>query len=324
MGREFNILVTAASRRVAMIRGFILALAGLGLRGKVVCADSDPLSASLRFCHGHHIVPLSSAPEYIDRILDICRKEQVHMVVPTIDEELETFARRREEFLALGVLPLVSSAQTCRICRDKRLTWQFFKDHGLPFAETFLPEEFDYAKARYPLFIKPRKGRGSVGAHRIANERELRFFTTYVHEPVIQRYLPGQEFTVDALAGLDGRILSIVPRERMVIRSGVCDRGMTRLLPDMIEVSRKILETLGVTGPVNLQCKLYNGETTFFEVNPRFSGAIQLTTAAGADFFSLVLREAMGERVPPAIGEFTDRFLMLSYEESVFEPGPGS
>jgi len=74
-----------------------------------------------------------------------------------------------------------------------------------------------------------------------------------------------------------------------------------------------------VVGPVNMQCKASNGKITFFEINPRFSGAIQLTIASGADFFTMIIAEGMGLRPKPAIGDFKDNFLMLSYEESIFE-----
>ena len=45
--------------------------------------------------------------------------------------------------------------------------------------------------------------------------------------PIVQEYLDGPEFTIDVLCDFDGRPLSIVPRERVVIRAGVIDRGRT-------------------------------------------------------------------------------------------------
>lgn len=319
MRNNFNILITAASRRVAMIRGFARALAELGVEGRIHVCDTDSLSPGLRFCDKYHIVPMSDSPDYIPTILEICNRERINLLVPTIDEELPLFGRHKRDFEEIGVIALVSDEKAGTICNDKYLTARFFKENGFPFATTQLPHEIDFENVTYPLFIKPRRGRGSVGVFPIHNENELRFFINYVKKPVVQRFLSGKEYTVDVLAGLDGRILSIVPRERIVIRSGVCDRGRTWRDERLIELSRSICEKLGVVGPVNLQCKIQDGEITFFEINPRFSGAIQLTVAAGADFFSTIIREAMGERPAPAIGEFTDQLLMISYEESIFE-----
>ncbi len=302
-----------------MIRGFKDALTKLGIKGSVIATDTDKLSPGLRFCDRFHLVPLSGSEKYIPRILQICKEEKVSLMVPTIDEELQVFGQHKRDFLAIGVTPLVSDENVGMLCRDKYLTAGFFKKHGFPFAETFLPSQLDYETIDYPLFIKPRVGRGSVGAYPIRNETELRFFSSYVENPVIQRFLPGKEYTIDVLTSLDGKILSVVPRERLVIRAGVCDKGKTYKGRDLIDISVAICEKLGTIGPANLQCKIFNGSISFFEINPRFSGAIQLTVASGADFFSLIIKDALGESPEPAIGKFKDGFLMLSYEESIFE-----
>jgi carbamoyl-phosphate synthase large subunit len=55
-----------------------------------------------------------------------------------------------------------------------------------------------------------------------------------------------------------------------------------------------------------------------FEVNPRFSGGIPLSIAAGADFPRMLVQLARGRRVDPAIGRFQDGLWMTSYETSVF------
>jgi carbamoyl-phosphate synthase large subunit len=58
-----------------------------------------------------------------------------------------------------------------------------------------------------------------------------------------------------------------------------------------------------------------------FEINPRFSGGIALTIAAGADFPSLMLQMALGRRLMPRIGEFRDDLWISKYESAVFLQG---
>lgn len=319
MKPEFNVLVTAASRRVAMIRGFTRAIMEMGINGSVQATDTDKNSPGLRFCDKFHIVPLSGSKKYIPTILGICKKENIDLVVPTIDEELPLFGKNKKMFEAEGIVPLVSDEGVDLTCNDKYKTAQFFIDNQFPFAQTLLPAEIDFKSIQYPLFIKPRSGRGSVKAFPVQNEKELRFFLDYVEDPVIQPFLKGTEYTIDVMAGFDGRILSVVPRERIVIRSGVCDRGRTCKNEKLMAISKLICEKLGVMGPVNLQCMVDNGRITFFEINPRFSGAIQLTVAAGADFFAMIIKEALGLKPEPEIGKFQDNLMMMSYEESLFE-----
>ncbi len=63
-----------------------------------------------------------------------------------------------------------------------------------------------------------------------------------------------------------------------------------------------------------------DGVATVFEINPRFSGGIPLTIAAGADFPRLLVELARGRRVSAQIGRFQEGLWMSSYEASVFMP----
>jgi carbamoyl-phosphate synthase large subunit len=318
--REMNVLITAASRRVPLIQAFSQALKRLGLRGNVVTTDMNNLSPGLYFGSKHYIVPLTTDPQYIPIIKWICFRERIHLLIPTIDDELPLFGRHTEEFLATGIRVAVSSEQTNLICNDKYASAEFFLSRGIPFAHTWLPEQLEYAKLRYPLFLKPRNGRGSVGAFTINNERELRFFLDYVPGPVVQEYLEGKEYTVDLLADFSGKVISVVPRERMVVRSGVTDRGQTVNDPEMIRLAISAAQALGIRGPANVQMKVDGGSATIFEINPRFSGGIPLTIAAGADFPLWLIEMCRGRRVRPCIGKFTDGLIMACYESAIFLP----
>jgi carbamoyl-phosphate synthase large subunit len=183
-----------------------------------------------------------------------------------------------------------------------------------------MPGELNFGLLQYPLFLKPRIGRGSVGAFAIHNERELRFFLEYVPDPIVQEFLQGKEFTIDLLADFGGKVISAVPRERMVVRSGVTDRGQTLNHSGMIQLAVRTAEALDIRGPANIQVKLNNGTATLFEVNPRFSGGIPLTIAAGADFPAWLIEMCSGRKVRPCIGKFTDRLIMVCYESAIFLP----
>jgi carbamoyl-phosphate synthase large subunit len=316
--REMNILITAASRRVVLIQGFVNALKRLGIRGHVITTDMSPLSPGLYFSDSHYIVPLTTDRRYIPIIKSICFKERIRLLIPTIDDELPLFGAQADKFLATGVRVAVSSAQTNIICNDKHLTARFLSERNIPAANTWLPSELDFTRLTFPLFLKPRSGRGSVGAHLIADEHELRFFLNYVPDPVVQEFLPGREFTIDLLADFGGKVISVVPRERLVIRSGVSDRGRTWNHRGMIDLAIRTAEALEIRGPANIQVMLHNDHASIFEVNPRFSGGIPLTLAAGADFPTWLVEMCCGRRVRSFVGKFIDGLMMACYESALF------
>jgi len=301
-----------------LIQAFINALKRLGIKGTVITTDMSRLSPGLYFGNKHYIVPLTTDPEYIPIIKSICFKERIQLLIPTIDDELPLFGKYRNDFQAVGIHVAVSSLQTGEICNDKYKSANFLLNKGLPFAASWLPEELDFAKLEYPLFLKPRNGRGRGSAYTINNGDELNFFLKYVEHPVVQEYLNGKEYTIDLLADFDGQIISAVPRERMVIRSGVTDRGKTLNHPAMIKVAVRTAEALDIRGPANIQIKLHNDVPTVFEVNPRFSGGIPLTIAAGADFPAWLIKMSCGQKVHPCIGKFTDKLIMTCYESAIF------
>jgi carbamoyl-phosphate synthase large subunit len=262
-------------------------------------------------------VPLATDPAYIPELLAICQAERVRLAVPTIDDELPMFGAARQAFADIGVIAACSPEETAAICNDKYLTCDHLAKRGVPAAQSWLPSELP-ADVALPLFIKPRGGRGGVAAFPAHTRKELEFFTGYVPTPVVQEFLGGAEFTIDVLCDFDGTPLSIVPRERVVIRAGVIDRGRTVKSAALIELAQRACGALSFAGPINIQCRMRGDQPVIFEINPRFSGGIPLTIAAGADFPRLLLKLATGAAVEPAIGRFKDNLWMTNYEASVF------
>ncbi|MEZ5316959.1 MAG: ATP-grasp domain-containing protein [Vicinamibacterales bacterium] len=311
-----NVLITAGSRRVPLVQAFQQALrAGGG--GHVVVTDINPLSPTVYVADRACRVPLSSDPGYLDAVLDICRTERVGLVIPTIDEELSVFARGVERFASEGIRVVVSPPATADACFDKVETSRVLQAHGVAAADTCTPATLPAAPA-FPLFIKPRFGRGSVGAFRVRNARELAFFRDYVQDPVVQTYLDGPEFTIDVLCDFDGSPLAVVPRERVVVRAGVVDRARTVRDPRLIELGLACANAMAFVGAVNIQCRIVGGTPVVFEINPRFSGGIPLTIAAGADFPRVIVDLARDRPVAPFVGHFLDGLWMTNYESSVF------
>jgi carbamoyl-phosphate synthase large subunit len=86
----------------------------------------------------------------------------------------------------------------------------------------------------------------------------------------------------------------------------------------LIALAMACARALPLAGAVNIQCRLVDGAPVVFEINPRFSGGIPLTIAAGADFPRMLVDLARGRRVAPAIGRFRDGLWMTSFESAVF------
>ncbi len=317
---KINILITAASRKVALVKGFVELKNRFEFMGKVIAVDCEPLSPALHFADDFYIVPLIEDRNYFPSLEKIMEKERITLVIPTMDLELPLWAERFMAYKERGIIVACSGKKAAEISNDKMKTYEFFAENSIKTPETWNKEEIlNLTRYDFPLFLKPRFGRGSINCYKVSNEEELFFYLKRVEEPVIQQYIRGQEFTVDLISDFRSNVLSIVPRKRLTVRAGISDRGQTFYDEGIIKTSKLIAEKLGIRGAANIQGFITdNSEVFFTEINPRFSGGIQLTKAAGVNFMEILLRLTAGEKINPFIGKFEKGLYMSSFEDSIF------
>jgi len=301
------------------MESFREAITGLGLNGKLIAAD---LSAASPACHTAdvaEIVPRAGCIEYIPGLVDIVKRHNVSLVLPMTDLDIRSLARQRAKFEAVGCSVMIGSEESIKLCRNKAAFQDILSDAGLATIRTTSLEEFR-KEPFYPCFVKPLRGSASVGTGVINNDQELKaHVATFGELLVVQEYVPGQEFTVDVFRSRNGTVHAVVPRLRMLIRSGEVETGMTLRDDRIIEDTIKLSGLLGdVWGVFCCQCKLEKGgRPRFFEVNPRFGGGSPLSIAAGANLPRYVLQEILGKPIDKDI-TFQDRLMMLRYDQAIF------
>ena len=276
-----NILITSAGKRVVLVQIFQRTLQEMGLDAKVYTTDIRPGMAPAGSVSDECIpVPRCTADDYIDSLLDICQEKQIGVIIPRIDTELLVLAENHQRFMEQSVRLAVPDKEFIRICCDKRLTKDFFLQAGID-----VPKSVD---------------------------KEL-IFMEYVNR---QEY---KEFTVDMYYGLDGCVKGIVPRERIGIRAGEINKGITRK-NGIIPFLRQRLGVLkGVRGCICLQLfyRESDGDVKGIEINPRFGGGFPLSYYAKANYVEYLIREyLLGETINYS-DAWLDRTLMLRYDNDI-------
>jgi carbamoyl-phosphate synthase large subunit len=171
-----------------------------------------------------------------------------------------------------------------------------------------------------PWIVKPRFGRGSRDVLAVDDLADLKFALHRVPEPIVQHRVIGREFTVDALCGRDGELLAAVPRWRLETRGGISTRGETFEHEDLRALVGEVLRAVGLSGPANVQGFIGDdGSMSVVEVNPRFSGGLPLSLAAGADLVGQYLRIAEGLEPQSERLRFRPGVRMMRHFEEVFE-----
>ena len=314
-----NILITSAGKRVALTRYFKDTLSRFYPDAKVFTTDMNPEMAPAGYVSdGCFKVPRVTSPDYPDILLNICKKNEVGMVIATIDTELLLLADLKESFRRLGIMVIVSDRNFVEVCRDKRNTGSFFERHGIR-----VPREIDKYHPTFPLFAKPYDGSLSTNLHYIKTVDELTqeilddpklLFMEYIDKKVYQ------EFTVDMYYGKDNRVKCIVPRERIEIRAGEINKGRTVKNGILTFLKEKLGYVKGCVGCICVQL-FFHPETkdmVGIEINPRFGGGYPLSFMAGGNYPELLIREYFrGEDICYS-DNWKDGMLMLRYDDAIY------
>jgi len=316
---EVNVLFTSAGRRVELLRAFRQAYGELGLHGRIVVADIDPLAPCHQVADTSFIVPRLDDEAYLSTLENIIRDERVNLVFPLIDPDVLILARHREQLERAGARVLVVDREAAEVASDKWRTHAFFSELGLPTPRTWLPQEMPAEGLEYPVFIKPRGGSAGKGAFKVENPRQLDLFLSYVENPILQEFLPGAEITSDVFCGAGGDLWAVVSRRRIEVRWGEVSKGVTVTEPRVWDGCRRIAARWRVRGPITVQCML-RGETPLFtEINARFAGGAPLALAAGVPCARWYLEEAAGRPVAtPPIGTYRTGLYLTRFDDSFF------
>jgi carbamoyl-phosphate synthase large subunit len=292
------VLLTAAGKRYDIVSCFARLT-------RTIVADASPLAPAQYAAHVREPVPRIDDPGYVEALAAICRRHRVGAVLPLTDLDIEVLARAREQ----GVLPaLVPSAEVARATYDKYETHLLLSRLGLPSPPTALPEA-DLEALEYPVMVKPRRGSGARSIHLARDPAQARFFIDYVEEPVmVQRAMGGPEISIDCLGDTDGRCLNAIPRTMLESRGGESIKGSVIDDREMVDLGRRVVETLGVRGPATVQVFRDPGlGLGITDVNTRFGGAFPAPVYAahpGRTYPELIVAMAAGELPAPHVGEF--------------------
>jgi carbamoyl-phosphate synthase large subunit len=307
---DATILISSIGRRSQLIECFRQAGKAHGMSLRVLGTDSSPDYAPAAYLADSALqAPKCSDAAFVPTILELCRREGVSLVVPTIDPELPVYAAHRADFERIGVQVAVSSAETVSIAADKQETNRWLRAHGFPSVAQASPEEVlgNPSNWQYPLMLKPRRGSASVGVQKISSAAHLNMASRGRQGLVVEEFAAGDEHTVNVYANRKGKCLCAIPHRRIEVRGGEVSKAITRKHAGIMELAAQIAEALpGAWGALNIQCFLAaDGSIRVTEINARFGGGYPLAHRAGANFPGWLLQEAMG-------------LLMLRHDSAVF------
>ncbi|WP_332836098.1 ATP-grasp domain-containing protein [Flavisphingomonas formosensis] len=314
-------MLSSAGRRVGLLRAFRSSASMLGVDLEIFACDVSPEWSPACLESDYAIaVPPATSPEFIEQLVEYCGLHQIAFIVPTIDTELITLSLARERFAQVGTTVVVGSPLIVEMARDKLMTAQFLAAAGIPSPRTATAEEVLYGNDSWawPLLAKPRHGSSSRGIHVVEDRSAVARLGN--REPyVVQEMLYGREFTVNLFFDRTGTLKSAVPHERLKVRAGEVEKGVTTRDPELCGFARKLARALD--RPFGAMCfqaiKSKDGKASLFEINARFGGGYPLAHRAGATFTRWLIEQQL-DLASTANDGWEDSVVMLRYDDAVF------
>ncbi len=285
-----NILITAiGSMSAKMVTASLQAVEGLNLFACDI-HKREYLPLAEKFNGFYQIAPASEA-SMIDEILEICSKNNIHIIFPLTDPEVDRFAEARELFDNKNIKIATPSPETVKMCRNKWGFYTILKDVSeVQLIPTYLKKDLSGRDITFPIIAKPATGRSSQGLFKIHNQKMLKCFLDF-EDYVFQEFIEGSIITVDIVRDKKGNIFSLARKELIRSANGA---GLTvEVIPNdeyLQHAIMRICSALKIVGCINMEFIKKENNYFLMDINPRFSAGIAFSKLAGYDFAKQCLK----------------------------------
>lgn len=297
---------------------------------RLVGVNAAPAPLAAQFLDALHLLPRGDDPAYAAALLDVVRKEGAEVLLPWSDAEAEAMSGLAKELAGLGARALAASPGCLARIANKRITYDNLRAAGLAAPEYAAVSDVAGLRAAAAAFghpgrtvvVKPSRGRGGRGLFVLlgrdnppdwlgSGQREKRLAPAELGDARLASFFDfGEELLVMPCLGapaFDADVVGLGREPAVLLRrrhnpAGIPFVGNTLVAdPALLDYCRTVARVLGLeavhdidlmTGPDNRPVVL--------EVNPRPSGSLPASMAAGFPVLDWAVDRALGN--DPAVG----------------------
>lgn len=315
-----NILFCSVGRRAELLKYFKETLEE---DVNIVATDLSPYAPALYFADKTYLAPRITDENYLDFILDICKKEKIHAITTFIDPEIEILAKNREKFKELDVEVLAPYENTAKLCFDKYEMFKYLRECGIKTVLTYgdlasFQQDYELGKIDFPVFVKPRTGSGSVGARKVEDMATLRIAIENDTTLIIQEFMNGDDLDADVyIDTFSHKPVAIFTKKKISTTIGGANKTISFKDNRLFDRIQDILQHFEFNGPIDMDFFYKDGEYYISEINPRFGGAYLHAYGAGVNFIKLIENNLSHIENEANIGDYEDGVVMMMYDSVV-------
>jgi len=231
----------------------------------------------------------SDSNEFINFINTIVEEENIDLVIPGIEQDLEKLIKEYKK-LSSRAKYVLNNKELHEVFNDKKKTYQFLKNE-ISLIPTLHFEENLYEKAKIelglPFIMKQNISYASKGVEVISSKDE---FNWYIHKfgtnCVAQKKLDinNKEFTCSIFGLGNGKFVNAICLNRELSAEGATKKAKnTSIDNSMMQTLHAICAKCKFEGPTNLQFIYHEEEYLLLEINARTSSSTSIRRVFGVN-----------------------------------------
>jgi len=278
-------------------------------------------ASSIRHSHGEYVykefinnLPYVTDKNFIEKINLIIKEKNIDFIYPAHDQIVLKLSKYKNNILCDII---ASPYETCEICFSKKKTYDVFKNIiNVP----VIYRGIDEVK-KFPVFMKPNVGHGSIGTHIINSFEDFDFYSKCT-DYLLLEYLPGKEYTVDCFTDKKGNLAFVGGRERNRIFAGISANIIPVNDKRFYQLADRINSTIKLRGAWFFQVKERdNKELVLMEIEPRIPSGMGLYRNLGINLPLMSIFDKMGMNISIIRNSFNltmDRALDCAYKTNLY------
>jgi carbamoyl-phosphate synthase large subunit len=249
--------------------------------------------------------PSTGLDPFLSRLSEVQRKENIALIIPTLDSELENLIRGREALEKMGIKALVPTLRSLQR-REKVALAALGEAADVPTPQTFKAASADElarlaVRIGYPCYVK-----GTIYDARLVHT-EAQLYSAFNDiaavwgVPVLlQRPVYGEEYVVTGLGdGKGGLIGYFAMRKLLRTKLGKAYGAVVVDNPVLYDLSQRLMRELKWQGGFELEfVQTADGKLHLFEINPRFPAWISFPSKLGCNLPGYAAAHALGFECP--------------------------
>jgi len=221
---------------------------------------------------------------------------------------------------------MVNSHRLVEVTADKWTTYNLLRENGVnvpPSTIEFDPDHLERfgRENGFPVVVKPRRGKGSVGVVECSDLDSLVAHMGQGGPMMAQRHIGDRhhEYTVGVLGSETGDILGTIVLRRY-LQEGITCAAEVVDYPEVAKSAQDVARLLKPRGYLNVQLRLDNGRPSVIEVNGRVSSSTSFRAVAGFNEPEILIRYyLLGEKeLPVSVRPIK---MVRAREVTVVDPG---